>query len=121
MTEPREFEDSGRMRYGGAVLRDPDELADGALVHGGAYRVEHVLGRGGMAVVYAAHRQSDGARVALKVIREKYAKRADVEYRLRNEVDLAGELSGHPNVVRTLEAGRLAEAARGWCWARSRR
>lgn len=110
MTEPREFEDSGRMRYGGAVLRDPDELADGALVHGGAYRVEHVLGRGGMAVVYAAHRQSDGARVALKVIREKFARRADVEYRLHNEVDLAGELSGHPNVVRTLEAGRLAEA-----------
>ena len=111
MIAPRNSEDSGRARYGGSVIRDVEgELQPGAVVHGGAYRVEHVLGRGGMAVVYAARRCSDEAEVALKVIREKFAKRTDVEYRLHNEVQLAGELSGHPNVVRTLDAGRLAEA-----------
>lgn len=112
MMEPRDFEDSGRMRYGGDLVQDKDDkLRTGELVHGGKYRVESLLGRGGMALVYVARRVSDETEVALKVLREKYAKRSDVAYRLRTEVELARELADHPNVVNTLEVGNLAELA----------
>lgn len=110
MITGRDHEDSGRMRYGGAVLRDDDDhLHKGDVVDGGKYRIDAVLGRGGMATVYSARRERDGLEVAFKLIHEKYAARKDVEYRLRNEVELAAELSGHPNIVRPLDVGRLAE------------
>ncbi len=109
MTVPHEREDSGRMRYGGEVLRDKDSLGNGDLVAAGKYRVMGVLGRGGMATVYSAVRESDGLPIALKVMKAKYAKRSDIEYRMRNEVELAAELAGHPNLVRSLDTGRLAE------------
>ncbi len=108
--EPRDFEDSGRMRYGAHLLRDVDDkLPVGAIVHRGAYRIEGLLGRGGMALVYAARRMVDGGEVALKIIRAKYAKRTDLAYRLHNEVDLARALEGHPNIVRALEVGLLSD------------
>ncbi len=109
MTASREREDSGGTRYGGDVLRDKDALGSGDLVAAGRYRIQGVLGRGGMATVYSAVRQRDGLPIALKVMKAKYAQRSDIEYRMRNEVELAAALGGHPNLVRPLDTGRLAE------------
>lgn len=96
------------MRYG-ALPGDDDVLHAGDVVLGGRYRVVGVLGRGGMATVYAAVRGERGDEVALKLLHAKAASRADVEYRLRNEVELVAELGDHPHIVRPLEAGRLRE------------
>ncbi len=103
-------EESGAKRYGGAVLRE-GELQAGAVVAGGAYRIDFVLGRGGMATVYAATRTSDQLRVAVKVLDAKFAQRSDADYRMSNELTLPAELAGHPNIASPIDAGRLPELA----------
>jgi len=69
----------------------------------GRYRIEEVLGRGGMATTYRARRLSDRTEVALKIPHEtgdpSYAERFVREGRL-------GETLHHPGIVRILEAGQ---------------
>jgi len=96
------------MRYG-SLPSATDVLSEGDVVAEGRYEILGVLGRGGMATVYSARRIADGVEVALKVVKDKLARRADIEYRMRNELEFAAELAGHPNIVQPLEAGRLAE------------
>ena len=70
----------------------------------GDYDVGRLLGRGGMAAVYHAHRRSDGQEVALKLLRPEVV----VEQRARDvflrEVAVTAELR-HPNLVRLLDHG----------------
>lgn len=101
-------EGSGRVRFGGSVVRDV-ELEPGARVAGGAYEILGVLGRGGMATVYSARRQADGQEVAFKVLNARSAGRADVEHRLHNERVLAAQVGPHPNIVAAFDGGRLDE------------
>jgi len=69
----------------------------------GRYRIEEVLGRGGMATTYRARRLDDRTEVALKIPHEtgdpSYAERFVREGRL-------GETLHHPGIVRILEAGQ---------------
>jgi eukaryotic-like serine/threonine-protein kinase len=67
----------------------------------GRYRVESLLGRGGMGTVYRAIDTRLGRPVAVKLIVESEA--ADEE-RFRAEVRTLAQLS-HPNLVRLLDAG----------------
>ena len=101
-------EGSGRVRFGGSVVRDV-ELEPGARVAGGAYEILGVLGRGGMATVYSARRQADGLEVAFKVLNARSAARADVEHRLHNERVLAAQVGPHPSIVAAFDGGRLDE------------
>jgi len=68
----------------------------------GGYRLQEVLGRGGMATTYRAERISDGRPVALKIPHETgdptYLERFLREGRL-------GETLHHPGIVRIIEAG----------------
>ena len=73
-------------------------------VAGGRYRVDDMLGRGGMAVVYLAHDVELGRLVALKLLAENLAGDEDVRKRFVREARLAARLS-HPNVVHVYDAG----------------
>jgi serine/threonine-protein kinase len=79
-----------------------EELGVGDVV--GPYRLEAVLGAGGMGVVFRATPVDDGASVALKVLRAELSDDETFRRRFEHEARSAGELE-HPGLVRVLEAG----------------
>ena len=74
------------------------ELAD--------YRIERVLGRGGMSVVYLAHDPRLKRNVALKVLAPELAGDEGFRVRFLRESQLAASLD-HPNVVPVYGAGEV--------------
>lgn len=68
------------------------------------YRVERLLGRGGMGVVYEAVQTSLERRVALKVLRPELAEDPAFVDRFRREGRLQASLE-HPNVLDVYEVG----------------
>ena len=70
----------------------------------GRYRVEHELGRGGMATVYLAHDVELDRQVAIKLLAQHLVGDEEFLERFVREARLAGRLS-HPNVVRVYDAG----------------
>lgn len=68
------------------------------------YRIEGVLGRGGMGVVYLAEQPELGRRVAIKVIAPALASDPDYLQRFRRESRLAAAIE-HPNAIPIYEAG----------------
>jgi eukaryotic-like serine/threonine-protein kinase len=71
---------------------------------GGRYRVEDVLGRGGMASVYLARDEELERPVAVKVLAEHLADQPEFHDRFLREARLAAQLS-HPNVVQVFDVG----------------
>ncbi len=74
------------------------ELKTGELV-AGRYRIDALLGVGGMGVVYRAHDQQLGIDIALKLLRPELATRPEGFERFRHELLLARQVSS-PHVVR---------------------
>jgi serine/threonine protein kinase len=72
-------------------------------VAGGRYRIERVLGRGAMAVVYLAHDEELQRPVAIKILADHLGTDENVRTRFLREARLASRLS-HPNVVRVYDA-----------------
>jgi len=70
----------------------------------GRYRVEQVLGHGGMAVVYLARDEELHRPVAVKVLAEHLAGDESFRERFLREARLAARLS-HPNIVQVYDAG----------------
>jgi predicted Ser/Thr protein kinase len=68
------------------------------------YRIERVLGRGGMSVVYLAHDRRLKRNVALKLLAPELAEDDGFRARFLRESQLAASLD-HPNVVPVYEAG----------------
>jgi serine/threonine-protein kinase len=77
-----------------------------ATLLGGRYRLEDVIGRGGMALVYRAQDTELGTPVAIKILADNLAADPDLRRRFVREAQLAGRLS-HPNVVRVLGQGEV--------------
>jgi serine/threonine-protein kinase len=75
-----------------------------ATLAGGRYRVERVLGAGGMAVVYCAHDEELHRPVAIKLPAEHLADDEEFHRRFLREAQVASRLS-HPNVVAVYDAG----------------
>jgi serine/threonine-protein kinase len=68
------------------------------------YRVERLIGRGGMGVVYEAVQTSVNRRVALKVLRAELANDPAFAERFRREARLQASLE-HPNVLEVYDVG----------------
>jgi serine/threonine protein kinase len=70
----------------------------------GPYRLESILGRGGMSVVYLAEDTRLGRRVAIKLLSSELAEDQSFRSRFVRESQLAAGLE-HPNIVPLYEAG----------------
>jgi beta-lactam-binding protein with PASTA domain/predicted Ser/Thr protein kinase len=70
----------------------------------GRYRIESLLGSGGMADVYLATDQSLGRKVAIKILSDRYARDAGFVERFRREAAAAASLR-HPNIVTVYDRG----------------
>lgn len=68
------------------------------------YRVEEVLGRGGMGVVYKVKHQRMGKIAAMKVLHSELARDSDVVGRFQTEAEAVSRL-GHPNTVQVFDFG----------------
>jgi len=79
-------------------MSSPPEESPRSFAH---YRVSGVIGKGGMAVVYAATNERTGADVALKVVHDG-AHTEETRARFEHEASIAGKLE-HPNIVRVYD------------------
>src|SRR5437870_3286936 len=68
------------------------------------YRMEALLGRGGMSVVYLAEDLKLGRKVTIKILAPELASESNFQTRFVNESKIAAALD-HPNVVPIYEAG----------------
>jgi serine/threonine-protein kinase len=70
----------------------------------GQYRINGLLGHGGMALVYSAT-DGDGAPVALKTMEETPLLPAHVLQRFQREAEAAKILRSHPNIITVYDTG----------------
>ncbi len=82
----------------GDLSRVPVELAEHP-----RYRVQKVIGRGGMGIVYKAEHRMMQRPVALKVINRRFIANSEAIERFHQEVRAAAQLS-HPNIVGAFDA-----------------
>src|SRR5256884_8933648 len=73
---------------------------------GDRYRIDRVLGRGGMATVYVAEDLRHSRQVAIKVLRPDVAAAIGAERFLR-EITIAARLT-HPHVLPLIDSGQAA-------------
>ena len=78
--------------------------AAGALI-AGKYRLEALLGRGGMGAVYAARHVLTGRRFAIKLLSRELTGDAGAEERFMREAMLASSIQ-HPAIVEVYDVGR---------------
>ena len=64
----------------------------------GRYRIEQLLGAGGMANVYKGTDMQTGKLVAVKVLKQEYVNNPDLVRRFKNEAK-AISLLNHPNIT----------------------
>ena len=83
-------------------LLPPSELAPGTEIAG--YRIEEVIGKGGMGIVYRAEHLHLGRTVALKLMPPAHDRSDEFRQRFVSEARLAASIN-HPNVITVFDAG----------------
>ena len=73
----------------------------------GGYRIERVLGRGGMGTVFSAVHEASSRAVAVKVLRPEHAQKRENIVRTEEEARIVATLR-HPNVCSVFELRHLA-------------
>jgi serine/threonine protein kinase len=93
----------------GAPVPDEEEapLAPGTVI-ADRYRIDGVVGRGGMGTVYRAEHLALDRPVALKVLRAAHGARADIVQRFQREAVAASHIR-HPGIVEVTDFGRTPE------------
>lgn len=79
-------------------------MAELGTLLGGRYRLDQVLGQGGMATIFRATDDKLGREVAVKVLRPEYGGDAQFVERFEHEAQAAASLS-HPNIVQVYDYG----------------
>ena len=79
-------------------------MAELGSVLGGRYRLDQVLGQGGMATIFRATDNKLDREVAVKVLRPEFGADAEFVERFRHEAQAAASLS-HPNIVQVYDFG----------------
>lgn len=75
----------------------------------GDYRIDSVLGEGGMGIVYAARQISLERCVAIKLLHPQYNSTPEAQQRFIREATAAASLS-HPNIVAVHQSGKLGDS-----------
>jgi serine/threonine protein kinase len=83
-----------------------DALAEGVKI--GEYRVEKLLGEGGMGQVYAAKQPVIGKRVAIKILKSAFSNDAELVRRFLGEARAVNKI-GHPNIIDIFSFGQLPD------------
>lgn len=71
----------------------------------GPYKIESLLNKGGMSVLYLASSPETAQPVVVKVLLPKYLKNKEISERFLKEAQIIG-MSNHPNIVRLYGQGR---------------
>ncbi len=79
-------------------------MAELGTLLGGRYRLDQVLGQGGMATIFRATDGKLGREVAVKVLRPEFGADAQFVERFEHEAQAAASLS-HPNIVQVYDYG----------------
>jgi len=101
---PSALRDSASGRGGGPA---PNDSLVGSTLNE-RYDVTRKIGEGGMGVVYEAKHTLIGKRVAIKVLLDKYAQKADIVARLQQEARLASSI-GHEHIVDITDFGETVD------------
>jgi serine/threonine protein kinase len=91
------------------LLTDAPYLKPGTLL-AKRYRVEELLGEGGMGRVYLATHAEIGKKVAVKVLHPSYGRMPDLVSRFRREARAATKI-GHPHIVEVYDSGKTADGS----------
>src|SRR6185436_19538197 len=106
---PRQDLSGGRMTSAQSAARaTPEPAADGprpGTVIAGKYRVEHILGEGGMGVVVEATHLGLGQRFAVKLLHRDLGMVDELCERFLHEARIAAQLPGE-HVARAVDVGR---------------
>ncbi len=81
-----------------------DILEPGTLLGQGRYRIEKLIGSGGMGEVYEATQVAIGRKVAVKQLHPEYTRDEEVVARFQREAQMAGSI-GHDNICEVTDLG----------------
>jgi serine/threonine-protein kinase len=76
----------------------------------GRYRIEKLLGEGGMGIVYKAVHTTLGKPLAIKVLRAEVSKNEEILQRFRQEAQSASQV-GNPHIIDISDFGTLADGS----------
>src|SRR5262245_242362 len=88
--------------------RDPRRIVGQVLA--GRYRIDELVGDGGMGAVYRAEHQTLHQRVTIKVLHAEVKGDAAIAARFAREA-IAGAIVKHPNVATAVESGDLEDGS----------